>query len=111
MLKELAEDLYDTPIYADKAYISELLQQGLAQQGVILHTPVKKKKGQKHLFLFEEALSTLISQVRQPIESLFSWIEEKTGIQKASKVRSLSGLLVHVFGRMAAAMLMLVANF
>ncbi len=44
------------------------------------------------------------------VESLFNWIEEKTGIQRASKVRSYNGLLVHVFGRLAAAMWLLLAK-
>ena len=48
--------------------------------------------------------------MRQPIESLFNWIDEKTGIQCASKVRYYRGLLVHVFGRLAAAMLLLAFN-
>jgi hypothetical protein len=48
--------------------------------------------------------------VRQPIESLFNWIDEKTGIQEASKVRSVEGLMVHAFGRLAAAMLLLAFN-
>ena len=50
--------------------------------------------------------------MRQPIESLLGWINEKTGIQRASKVRSyrVFGLLVHVFGRLAAAMLLLAFN-
>lgn len=48
--------------------------------------------------------------MRQPIESLFSWIDEKTGIQQASKGRSCQGLLVHVFGRLAGAMLILALN-
>jgi hypothetical protein len=48
--------------------------------------------------------------VRQPIESLFNWIQEKTNIQAASKVRSYKGLTVHVFGRLAAAMFMMVFN-
>jgi hypothetical protein len=42
--------------------------------------------------------------VRQPIEALFAWIEEKTGIECASKVRSYNGLMVHVFGELAAAL-------
>ena len=49
-------------------------------------------------------LSTAISQIRQPIESLFNWVQEKTGIQIASKVRSYQGLMVHVFGKLAAAL-------
>jgi len=75
-----------------------------------IYTPVKKKKGQGNLYLFEQLLSTSVSRVRQPIESLFNWIEEKTGIQIASKVRSTQGLMVHVFGRLAAAMFLLAFN-
>ena len=41
---------------------------------------------------------------------MINWINEKTGIQRASKVRSYRGLLVHVFGRLAAAMLLLAFN-
>ncbi|MBE9563064.1 MAG: IS982 family transposase, partial [Proteobacteria bacterium] len=40
---------------------------------------------------------------RQPIEALFAWIEQKSGIESAGKVRSYARLLVHVFGRLAAA--------
>jgi uncharacterized protein (UPF0128 family) len=47
----------------------------------------------------------------QPIESLLSWIEEKTNIQIAGKVRSYEGLLVHIFGKIAAALLMLQQRF
>ena len=61
-------------------------------------------KGQAYLDPFDQWLSTAVSRVRQPIESLFHWLKEKTGIQRASKVRSYNGLLVHVFGRLAAAM-------
>lgn len=111
VLKEIAEDIHLTPVYADKAYIDEALSQLLRQQEAPLNTPVKKKKGQQELFLFQAALSTLVSQVRQPIESLFNWIHEKTGIQIASKVRSSQGLKVHVFGKIVAAMLLLLPNF
>jgi hypothetical protein len=61
-----------------------------------------------YLDVADQWLSRAVRQVRQPIESLFNWINEKTGIQKASKVRSSSGLLVPVFGRWAAAMFILV---
>ena len=47
----------------------------------------------------------MVSFVRQPIESFFNWLNEKTQIQKASKVRSSKGLLVHIFGRIAACLL------
>ena len=75
-----------------------------------LFTPIKKKKGQDELPMTDGAFSRAVSRVRQPIESLFNWIEEKTGIQCASKVRSHQGLLVHVFGRFAAAMFLLAFN-
>ena len=110
MLKEIADDLYDTPVYADKAYIIETSELLLAEQDSPLNTPVKKKKGEQ-LGTAEEILSTAVSRVRQPIESLFNRIEEKTGIQTASKVGSTQGLPVHVFGKLAAAMLMLTPVF
>ncbi|MDM8569307.1 hypothetical protein QUF50_07350, partial [Thiotrichales bacterium HSG1] len=53
----------------------------------------KKKKGQKKLDFFDQLFSTSVSRVRQPIESLFNWIQEKTNIQMASKVRSAKKLL------------------
>ena len=80
------------------------------EQNLDMLTPVKRKKGQEHLSAAEKLFSAAVSRVRQPIESLFNWIDEKTGIQCASKVRSYQGLLVHAFGRLAAAMLLLAFN-
>lgn len=74
------------------------------EYGITLHSPVKKAKGQKTLDSADSILSKLISGIRQPIESLFNWFNEKTGIQLASKVRSYKGLMVHVFGRLAVAL-------
>ena len=71
---------------------------------ITLLTPVKKEKGQNFLDAADQWLSTAIAQIRQPIESLFNWVNEKTGIQIASKVRSYKGLMVHVFGKLAAAL-------
>lgn len=48
--------------------------------------------------------SKAVSSVRQTIGSLFGWIEEKTGIEIASKDRSHEGLMVYVFGKIAAAL-------
>ncbi|HYE36499.1 hypothetical protein [Methylocaldum sp.] len=55
----------------------------------------------------DRLFSTAVSRIHQPIEELFHWLQEKTGIEAASKVRSYRGLLVHVFGRPAAAILLL----
>jgi|GEM_PF-1732163 len=48
-----------------------------------------------------------VSQVCQTIEALFHWIQDSAGIETTRKVCSHRGLLVHVFGRLAAAMLRL----
>jgi len=87
------------------------MQERLAkEQNPLVLTPVRKKKGQSRLSVADKLFSKAVSKVPQPIESLFSWIDEKTGIQCASKVRSYQGLLVYVFGRLAAAMLLLAPN-
>ena len=51
------------------------------------------------------------AELEEKLDLDLGWIEEKTGIQTASKVRSTQGLLVHVFGKLAAAMLMLTPIF
>lgn len=110
-LKTITRYLENGQLFADMAYMDELLDQILKHQNFLINTPVKKEKGQKHdPYLFDKLLSTAVSRVRQPIESLFNWINEKTAIQIASKVRSFNGLMVHVFGRLAAAMLILAFN-
>jgi hypothetical protein len=88
-------------LYADKAY--EYLKRVRGLPFTVM-TPIKKQKGQEHLDAADAWLSRAVSQVRQPVESIFNWIEEKTGIDIASRVRFYHGLLVHVFGRLAAAM-------
>ena len=64
----------------------------------------KREKAARDLF------SQAVSKVRQPIESFFNWLNEKTEIQRASKVRATKGLLVHTFGKLAIALLTFV-NF
>ena len=76
-------------------------------------TPIKDIKGQhesqkKREKAYNELFSKAVSSVRQPIESLFNWLIEKTDIQRASKVRSTKGLLTFVCGRIAAAFIYLI---
>jgi hypothetical protein len=76
-------------------------------------TPIKGIKGQcQEIKNWDKAandlFSTAVSRVRQPIESLFNWLIVKTDIQKASKVRSTKGLLIHLFGKIAAAFISLI---
>lgn len=45
--------------------------------------------------------------MRQPLESLFNWLIQKTDVQDASRVRSSQGLKVHCYGKLAVACLLL----
>lgn len=63
---------------------------------------IKRKKGQEELHLDQVLYNKMVSQVRQPVESFFNWINEKTNIQEASKVRSTKGLFKHVLGCLSA---------
>ena len=102
----LLNHLQGQSIFADKAYQRE--NKPIFSQGSeVLHTPVKKQKGQTYLEAADQLLSKAVSSIRQPIESFFNCLEEKTHIQMASKVRSYHGLMVHVFGRIAAAFFIL----
>ena len=83
------------------------------EKGSVMLTPVKAVKGQTEVEkqwnkAADDLFSRAVSKVRQPIEGLFNWLIEKTDFQKASKVRSTKGLLVHVFGKIAAAFIYLI---
>jgi len=111
VFKPYWETLNYRAIFGDKAYSKKDWELGLQKDNnLFIFTPVKKKKGQEKLGFNQNLFSTAVSQVRQPIESFFNWIIEKVAIQKASKVRSPKGLLVHVFGRFAAAMMAMTFN-
>ena len=106
--RQIAPQIQGGELYVDKAYADQLLKQTCqTEQDLMMLTPIKDARGRAYLDAADQLWSTAVSRVRQPIESLFNWIEQKTGIQRASKVRSSNGLLVHVFGRLAAAMWLL----
>ena len=44
VLKDIADDLHDTSVYADKAYVSKALKQFLEEENTFQNTPVKKTK-------------------------------------------------------------------
>lgn len=93
-------------LFADKAYADEDLKLDLESKGVTLLTPYKRKKNEP--LQFNEPLwSKFVSSFKQPIESFFNWLNEKTDYQDASKVRSTKGLLVHCYGKLAFAGLLL----
>lgn len=103
--RPMLERLYNRRIYADKIYCDVPLNERLMkEQNTILITPVKKKIGQLYLDAADQLFSTAVSRIRQPVESFFNWLNEKTQIQNATKVRSENGLWVHAWGRFAAAL-------
>ena len=90
-------------LYGDKAYIDEEWEITLSEEyHVKILTPRKKRKGDT--LQGGDAVSTFVSGLRQQIECFFNWLNANTNIQCASKVRSGKGLLVHIFGRIAAAL-------
>lgn len=96
-------------LLADKAYIDAEWAQSLKQNhALLLLTPRKKQKDD--VLCSGDTFSTFVSSLRQPIECFFNWLNRLTDIQSASLVRSLSGLLSHLFGRIATALPMLLFN-
>ncbi|MDP1621384.1 MAG: transposase [Bacteroidales bacterium] len=102
--------------FGDKIYHDhDFFERLFATQNAVMMTPVKAVKGQsewekQHDRAANDLFSKAVSKVRQPIEGWFNWLIEKTDFQRASKVRSAKGLLVHVFGKLAAAFIYLIFN-
>lgn len=106
-LKEQMLLLPNSTLFGDKAFCDAILESRFKEQNTQLLVPKKKPKG-KELNGFEKERNRLISKIRQPIESFFNWLIAKTQIQRASQVRSTDGLLVHCFGKLTFALLLLV---
>jgi len=110
--RELLEGLKNRVVFGDKAFSDKELRKSLARSGGELLTPVKYKKGQtlqdkqRHKAA-DDLYSKAVSKIRQPVESFFNWLIEHTDIQRAAKVRSTKGLIVHIFGKIAAAIILL----
>ena len=97
-------------IYSDKEYFNSNKRK---TQDIEMLTPVKGIKGQTEEIkqrdkAFNDLFSRSVSKVRQPIESFFNWLNEKTKIQRAMKVRSTAGLLIHLYGKMSIAFVNLI---
>lgn len=99
-----------TELFGDLAYPTPQIISHLQEQRSRLVTPLKKPKG-KELTDGEKYYNRLVRRIRQPVESLFNWVEEKTGIQRASKVRSTDALMIHCWGKLAVAFFLLVFNY
>jgi IS5 family transposase len=93
-------------LFADKAYFHQDTQRDCKERGWFLVASYKR-----HRYEPEKDVPTLynrfVSAIRQPLESLFGWIIQKTDLQNASRVRSSQGLKVHCYGKLAVACLLL----
>lgn len=107
--KQAWSEISHRVMFGDKGYSDiDFNQQKMKDYQLQMLTPVKAVKGmddqeKQRIKAADDLFSTAVSRIRQPIESLFNWLIQKTGIQMASTVRSTNGLLVHAYGRLAAA--------
>lgn len=106
-LRELAPRLPpDCGLFADKAYCDTETNDFFKERGSFLMAVRKRRRNET-----EKDVPTLynrfVSATRQPIESLFGWIIQKTDLQNASHVRSSRGLKAHCYGKLAVACLLL----
>ena len=105
--KQILQLARNINVFADKAYADCKWRKELkTMQNANLYTPAKLKKGQENIAYEDKLFSRAASSVRQPIETFFGWLQEKTGIQFASKIRSTAGLLVFIFARIATALIL-----
>lgn len=107
VLQELAPRIpAGAALFADKAYFHRETESDCRAHGWFLLASYKR-----HRFETEADVPTyynrFVSAIRQPLESLFGWIIQKTDIQNASRVRSSQGLKVHCYGKLAVACLLL----
>lgn len=102
-------ELARTTLFGDLAYPEPGFEKQLQKQQSKLCVPVKKPKGGQ-LSEIEKYHNRLISKFRQPIESFFNWLNERTGLQRASKVRSSDALMIHCWGKLSFAFFLLVFN-
>lgn len=112
--RDFVDYLEDKTVYADKIYQDGPFYQDKREtQRLELLTPCKAVKGEplvlKQRFqAFRDLYSKAVSIVRQPIESFFNWLNEKTSIQRANHVRSTKGLIVHLMGNITIAFINLI---
>jgi hypothetical protein len=114
--KDSWSNIGNRTFYGDKIYHNvDYFDNLYTTQNTIMLTPVKGIRMQSEWEKqFNKAANDLfsraVSTVRQPIEAFFNWLIEKTDFQRANKVRSTNGLLIHVFGKLAAAFIYLIFN-
>jgi len=107
VLRERADELpTQINLFADKAYDDKSFKSLLETKQIRLLTPIKKPK-KSELSIKQKRFNKTICSMRQPIESFFKWLIDKTDIQRASQVRSTEGLIIHCLGKLTFALLLL----
>ncbi len=107
VLREVNPALGNCGLFGDKAFACQKTAAEFAARGIYLLTPTKANRGQPLVRGGEVLLSRFVSSVRQPLGSLFGWLIQRTDIHNASRVRSTNGLLIHCYGKLAVACLLL----
>lgn len=106
-LREIQDELPSgINLFGDKAYADAALKAELKTREIRLLTPIKKPK-KEELSSAQKRFNKTVSSFRQPIESFFKWLIDKTNIQRASQVRSTDGLLIHCLGKLTFALFLL----
>ncbi len=109
-LTALREKIDELPtfinLFGDKAYLDEQLTLELSRRNIKLFTPLKKPEKQE-LSPAQKLFNKTVSTFRQPVESFFKWLIDKTDIQRASSVSSTDGLLIHCIGKLTFALFLL----
>jgi len=105
-LREMDARLSGCGLFGDKAYADTDLKSVLSERKAYLTTPYKRKRNEDETVV-PRLLNRFVSRIRQPIESLFGWMIQRTDIQNASGVRSSQGLMLHCYGKLAVACLLL----
>lgn len=93
-------------LFADKAYCHDETAGACKGRGFFLVAAYKRHRHEP-----EASIPTLynrfVSAIRQPLESLFNWLIQRTDLQNASRVRSSQGVKLHCYGKLAVACLLL----
>ncbi len=106
-LREITDELpAGINLFGDKAYADESFKAELQERQIQLLTPIKKPK-KEQLTAEQKRFNKTVSSFRQPIESFFKWLIDKTDIQRASQVRSTEGLIIHCLGKLSFALFLL----
>ena len=93
--RNVLEKIEADAVILDKAYNDSDLAKKMQENNSILLTPIKNKKGMSPILkqkeqAFTDLFNKAVSTIRQPIESLFNWINELTQIQNASQQMNLN---------------------